>query len=103
MQEAEAFSYRKLDSGHSRNTIDIAVCPWRLLPSAFARYRETKHTKLQEKQSGHLFTDQLAKDETCGKKLLPVGAICTAAQTARNRSEERRVGKERRSRWSPYH
>ena len=26
-----------------------------------------------------------------------------AAQTTQNRSEERRVGKECRSRWSPYH
>ena len=27
----------------------------------------------------------------------------TAAESSRNRSEERRVGKECRSRWSPYH
>src|SRR5258708_35296117 len=29
--------------------------------------------------------------------------ICSTAQNVRNRSEERRVGKECRSRWSPYH
>ena len=29
--------------------------------------------------------------------------IATAAENAESRSEERRVGKECRSRWSPYH
>ena len=29
--------------------------------------------------------------------------ICYAMKAASNRSEERRVGKECRSRWSPYH
>src|SRR2546426_5202175 len=31
------------------------------------------------------------------------GALCGATECEKNRSEERRVGKECRSRWSPYH
>src|SRR2546426_11842604 len=33
----------------------------------------------------------------------PVASLGSAATMARGRSEERRVGKECRSRWSPYH
>ena len=32
-----------------------------------------------------------------------VGIVCTMTMDVRSRSEERRVGKECRSRWSPYH
>ena len=35
--------------------------------------------------------------------LLPEGGLASDAGDARSRSEERRVGKECRSRWSPYH
>src|SRR6266496_3258796 len=34
---------------------------------------------------------------------LPSGRTCARSRPARCRSEERRVGKECRSRWSPYH
>ena len=45
---------------------------------------------------------RLAKALACGLGL--VLAVCTiAAQLIYWRSEERRVGKECRSRWSPYH
>src|SRR3712207_8629125 len=33
----------------------------------------------------------------------PFNSMCEAFLTGRQRSEERRVGKECRSRWSPYH
>jgi len=33
----------------------------------------------------------------------PIGGVCCASFGATGRSEERRVGKECRSRWSPYH
>src|SRR5574340_1843402 len=36
-------------------------------------------------------------------KLLPLEEVVEAARAAKIRSEERRVGKELRSRWSPYH
>ena len=39
-----------------------------------------------------------------GKENIPKeGAVILAANHLSNRSEERRVGKECRSRWSPYH
>src|SRR2546422_5707868 len=38
-----------------------------------------------------------------GRPMLATGLSTTAADTAGPRSEERRVGKECRSRWSPYH
>src|ERR1035438_10908654 len=43
---------------------------------------------------------RLPQDHTSGAKL---GEWTPAAMVADNRSEERRVGKECRSRWSPYH
>ena len=38
-----------------------------------------------------------------GDKIQISGTICTGRDAAHRRSEERRVGKECRSRWSPYH
>src|SRR3989441_12535857 len=38
-----------------------------------------------------------------GSNLAPIGAIAESAPSEMDRSEERRVGKECRSRWSPYH
>ena len=35
--------------------------------------------------------------------LMKLKSFCTAKETINTRSEERRVGKECRSRWSPYH
>ena len=39
----------------------------------------------------------------CSAMRIPAAAIVIQALLERNRSEERRVGKECRSRWSPYH
>src|SRR5579863_1972364 len=39
----------------------------------------------------------------CGGSADPYGRCASAAPGAGHRSEERRVGKECRSRWSPYH
>ena len=43
----------------------------------------------------------VAADSKIDKEL--INAIGSHGQTIRHRSEERRVGKECRSRWSPYH
>ena len=44
-------------------------------------------------------SEALKKAHENGHKLV----ICTGRQLSQVRSEERRVGKECRSRWSPYH
>src|SRR5476651_2829025 len=53
-------------------------------------------------ERGHVFTDRMlnmrAREET-----LVLGAATARPMVERLRSEERRVGKECRSRWSPYH
>ena len=54
------------------------------------------------------FTDVVAEELKKGEKIQLVGfgtfeVSERAARVGRNRSEERRVGKECRSRWSPYH
>src|SRR2546430_3555343 len=51
-----------------------------------------------------LFADaQKLLDEIVGKKLLQPRGVYGLFPANRVRSEERRVGKECRSRWSPYH
>src|SRR5256885_6316153 len=52
-----------------------------------------------------LFSSQvaLAQFSQQGPKLVGTGAVGSAVQGVSVRSEERRVGKECRSRWSPYH
>ena len=67
---------------------------------------EEKTLKRESKFKGHIF--EVAVDEvllpdgkTAGRELIfHKGAVAVLAVT---RSEERRVGKECRSRWSPYH
>ena len=39
----------------------------------------------------------------CVEKKIPASSIKAIEELRKNRSEERRVGKECRSRWSPYH
>ena len=45
----------------------------------------------------------LARDLTASGRYASVLSSCEEGQAAGDRSEERRVGKECRSRWSPYH
>ena len=42
-------------------------------------------------------------DETMPPELSPAEAVALVSRRKAERSEERRVGKECRSRWSPYH
>ena len=54
----------------------------------------------------HLFVEDAMQEQAYGDFPLPIGGGQTISQpyiVARSRSEERRVGKECRSRWSPYH
>ena len=56
-------------------------------------------------RSGELFADT-PRCTQCGRILPDVyeeDDICPSCREANLRSEERRVGKECRSRWSPYH
>ena len=60
-----------------------------------------------EKYCNEFDEDQLELDETEHKIKQMVASIiskyCTDKERKMSRSEERRVGKECRSRWSPYH
>ena len=55
-------------------------------------YKKSKPVKIEE---GKVITDPRSETSIRGKSALSTGN--------KNRSEERRVGKECRSRWSPYH
>ena len=50
-----------------------------------------------------LFTDSYFKDLSSDAKILYGLMLDRMSLSIKNRSEERRVGKECRSRWSPYH
>ena len=47
--------------------------------------------------------NSMTSEERCKPELLKASRKHRVAQSAHRRSEERRVGKECRSRWSPYH
>jgi len=65
------------------------------------------NTGLQRRFGSAAKTDIIRKRDLIAKKAIAASDLDTAqsqlAQTAADRSEERRVGKECRSRWSPYH
>src|SRR2546429_6013281 len=52
--------------------------------------------------NGHIYSSEIARGLDV-LDLLPSGFLSTNELEAAKRSEERRVGKECRSRWSPYH
>ena len=73
----------------------------KLLVEAMRNNKETLPKPLTEE-----FIEDLAKKADLAAELNSVQEKLKAdlkTQTARSRSEERRVGKECRSRWSPYH
>ena len=47
--------------------------------------------------------EEIANVETSSRNAIGFNVLSNAAETRATRSEERRVGKECRSRWSPYH
>src|SRR5258707_981076 len=65
--------------------ITLTVCLTRLLPATEDHERRSTHTNQRE---GGRFRNRPDNEQGSGRG---------------NRSEERRVGKECRSRWSPYH
>ena len=73
-----------------------------LLESLWARVDANIGARIT--QISDLLTQALsANDESKAARDAAVVAEGNAASSASNRSEERRVGKECRSRWSPYH
>src|ERR1017187_9537418 len=61
---------------------------------------------LSAKRSGARCSKPLSKIKSCStrwRRNRRCAMFCTIRPRANNRSEERRVGKECRSRWSPYH
>ena len=67
-----------------------------------SRQEQTTASKLRMERRGEKLDaarEKLAKQKPPKKP----GAVKRLAHTAGHRSEERRVGKECRSRWSPYH
>ena len=60
---------------------------------------QLRRSKLKFTRLNHIFISHLHGDHCFGL----MGLISTFGLVGRTRSEERRVGKECRSRWSPYH
>ena len=60
-------------------------------------------TKVVFGKDAELKVGPLVKEEGCKKVLVHYGGQSAKKSGLLNRSEERRVGKECRSRWSPYH
>src|SRR3989440_1798011 len=87
---------------HTRSDRDWSsdVCSSDLHPTRFGVEEDPKHEPYDHDR------DALALPlvEACVKRSVPLFAICRGFQEMNvARSEERRVGKECRSRWSPYH
>ena len=63
----------------------------------------TKDTLLMNEDGSvpHMFPDDRLANQD--ELLVADGWVRATAPSGNDRSEERRVGKERRSRWSPYH
>ena len=67
---------------------------------AFAQTYRARYIKFVFPVNTHVYCDELA---VYGTKRIPDDAADLVADAVEVRSEERRVGKECRSRWSPYH
>ena len=59
-------------------------------------------TSLVETKKGHISGNDLS-EKTLKEEAAKVVALSRSSEKDLTRSEERRVGKECRSRWSPYH
>ena len=68
-----------------------------------ARYWTHMIQNLNEENRGSCPSDPVLVVQAMGRKIGFIPASARLADPHRERSEERRVGKEARSRWSPYH
>ena len=79
------------------------------LSQVFINYETDSYNIYQENGFSHLYFSDFTNQQTPGKPELPYKEFCIGVphngtiEVVITRSEERRVGKECRSRWSPYH
>ena len=75
---------------------------------AITRYFAKANLPTQQETLGEIVTEILKDGRNLSRKSLCAKLLCrleqaTGEEEQKHRSEERRVGKECRSRWSPYH
>src|SRR2546422_9419818 len=76
--------------------------PWSVARAENALYFRRRSPSLPDNFAGSRYRDPAKLSGRDGLLLLKYNAF-SALATLQGRSEERRVGKECRSRWSPYH
>ena len=81
-------SFVSATSGFLQNAVGVLTYPFRSAVTAVAAWAEDKQRYYKD------YSDLIAENEALRERV---------AELERDRSEERRVGKECRSRWSPYH
>jgi len=79
--------------------------PEKALQDLLHKSREASKKALQMSAKGHDTRQEAARLKALGKEIRERDALFSEQfrKRAEERSEERRVGKECRSRWSPYH
>src|ERR1039457_7457234 len=77
----------------------VCLCTYCIMYSFFCFSSGRRHTRLQ----GDWSSDVCSSDLTCSDSTSMAARLATRSDFVRYRSEDRRVGKECRSRWSPYH
>src|SRR5262249_56804144 len=97
-----------LELGVSRDGVWLAAHWARIISRFFFFFpSRRRHTRLVSDWSSDVCSSDLLKavksaTEPVLPALLTLSTACAASSTS-SRSEERRVGKECRSRWAPYH
>src|SRR2546429_1256089 len=94
------FSSRRRHTRCSRDwSSDVCSSDLKLLPTPARFWEATVQCRRNRKQCGVTTCQPTACPHNCPQNLPPDALSVKSMQ----RSEERRVGKECRSRWSPYH
>src|SRR5574341_1477776 len=97
-----ALAQTKYQAEYRLSTVVGTAFPW---GKAGERWGELVRTKTNGRINIKMYpgTSLVAGDQTREFTAIRQGVIDLAIGSTINRSEERRVGKECRSRWSPYH